>query len=150
MKKIRKIWCITLELWAKNTDFGPFWPILDHFWPKKGQFWIFGRKATLSLFKFYKTGASWKKSEKSDARISWKVTNERTDERTDGRTDERDSIGLEILSRPITPFKCLLDQTRGLFSHYLAHFGHDFIKECIGNRGDFRQTFPYSNADILS
>ena len=71
MRKIRKIWCGILKIWAKNTDFGLFSPILNHFWPKKGQFWIFGQKAKLSLFYSYGATASWGKSEKSDASF-WK------------------------------------------------------------------------------
>ena len=82
MRKIRKIWCVTWKYEQKTlilSYFGQKWPILDHFWPKKGQFWIFDKKAKWPFFYIYKVKASWEKSEKSDASL-WKY--EQTSELT--------------------------------------------------------------------
>ena len=93
MRKFRKISWLELEKLVKMAVFGPKWPFLDRFWPKMVKTRFFRQKAKLSLFNVYRARASWKKSEKSHARISRKLM-------TDGRTDERESIGLRVSSRP--------------------------------------------------
>ena len=73
MRKIRKIWCVTLKIWAKNTDFGLFWPKMANFGPflaKKGPILNFRPKSEISV---YEAPGSWEKTGKSDARISQKI-----------------------------------------------------------------------------
>ena len=53
LQKIRKFQCGVFEKNVKTPIFGYFGPkrpILDHFWPKRGHFRIFGEKAKTSLF----------------------------------------------------------------------------------------------------
>ena len=85
--------------------FGQKWPILDQFGPKKGQFWISGQKAKLSLFSVTESQVH-DKNQKNLIRGFL-----RKSVRTDGRTDKRESIGLRDSLRPKT---------------YLKYFVYDF------------------------
>ena len=53
LQKFRKFQCAVFEKMLKTSifgHFGPKRPILDHLWPKRGHFRIFGEKAKTSLF----------------------------------------------------------------------------------------------------
>ena len=78
--------------WAKKAD-------LDHFWPKRGHFRIFGEKAKTSLFYSFFLIFQYKKSENSNARIFGKMG---TYERTNGWKYERRWIqrSIDSVERP--------------------------------------------------
>ena len=54
MRKIRKIWCVTLKKWAKNTDFGLFWPNFGRFDQKRANFEFSAKKRNRHFFTFIK------------------------------------------------------------------------------------------------
>ena len=90
MRTIRKIWCVSFKIWAKNTDFGLFWPKMANFGPflaKKGPILNFRPKSETVTFLRLLSLGFMKKTEKSDAWISGKSSY--------GRTDGRESIGLQ-------------------------------------------------------
>ena len=90
MRKIRKIWCVSLKIWAKNTDFGLFWPKMANFGPflaKKGPILNFRPKSETVTFLQLRSHWFMRKIRKIWCADFSENPYVRTDGRTYGRTD---------------------------------------------------------------